>query len=196
MSAFSAASAADTIHCQLSPPLSTPTDTPPQQCTKLFASFSAHGSVWANWEKEPYWARWTRQRGEKPLCYLTGGLKGLWRQKKKKTKSMPLGHTSILLGRIVFLINIPILEVHFHDSFTWNLRLRKSVCKAMCNYLQYIMCIVYTLQSSWEIMPFIQLCVYYKRKISMNTYSLMDVLNEDIYVYIHIFYLLERKTWL
>lgn len=82
MSAFSAASAADTIHCQLSPPLPTPTVSP-QQGTRLFASFSAHGSVWANWEKEHYWARWTRRRGEKPLCYLTRALKGGWRPKKE-----------------------------------------------------------------------------------------------------------------
>lgn len=56
-----------TVSCPLLfPP---PLPLPPQQCTKLLASFSAHGSGWANWEKEPYWARWTRHRGEKPLCY-------------------------------------------------------------------------------------------------------------------------------
>lgn len=43
-----------TVSCPLPFP---PPQPPPQQCTKLFASFSAHGSVWANWEKEPYWAR-------------------------------------------------------------------------------------------------------------------------------------------
>lgn len=68
---------------------------------------------------------------------------------------MPLGHTSILLGRIIFSINISILEVHLHYSFTSNLRLGKSVCKAVYNYLEYIMCTVYTLQSSLEIMSFI-----------------------------------------
>lgn len=37
-----------TVSCPLPfpPPLS-----PPQQCTKLFASFNARGSVWANWRK-------------------------------------------------------------------------------------------------------------------------------------------------
>lgn len=103
---------------------------------------------------------------------------------------MPLGHTSILLGRIIFSINRPILEVHLHYSLTWNLHLGKSVYKALYNYLQYKMCIVYTLQVGLEIMPSIN----YLLATRENQHEIM-YFNEFIKCQdsIYIFYLLERK---
>ena len=69
--------------------------------------------------------------------------------------------------------------MHLHYSFTWNLHLGKSVHKALYNYRQCIMFIVYALQLCHLINS-----IFLQEKISMELCILMNALNY-IYIYVH-----------